>query len=131
MSFWKSVLGICETPPLTRGWYVESGEAVLDLDAAPALRRPGGAARLEGTPLPDRLLVVHGTDGRFHAYVNRCTHMGRRIDPAEAGGELRCCSVSHSRFGYDGQPAAGPAKKSLTVLPVRSDGDRLRLTLPG
>jgi nitrite reductase/ring-hydroxylating ferredoxin subunit len=95
------------------------------------LRRPGGAARLEGTPLPDRLLVVHGTDGRFHAYVNRCTHMGRRIDPAEAGGELRCCSVSHSRFGYDGQPAAGPAKKSLTVLPVRSDGDRLRLTLPG
>jgi nitrite reductase/ring-hydroxylating ferredoxin subunit len=130
MSFWKSVFGICETPVQEAGWLVTDGAVFVDLEKIPALREPGAAVRLEDPSLPDRLLILHGRDGEYHAYVNRCTHMGRRLDPGGPGAALRCCSVSHSEFARDGQPAKGPARKPVTVLPVRREGNRLRVALP-
>lgn len=131
MGFWKSVFGICETPALEAGWSVVENAVLIDLERLPALLAPGAAVRLEGSPLPDRLFVLHGRDGVFHAYVNRCTHMGRRLDSGGTAAPLRCCSVSHSEFTYDGHPAKGPARKPLTVLPVRREENRLRVELPG
>jgi nitrite reductase/ring-hydroxylating ferredoxin subunit len=130
MSFWKSVLGICGTPVQETGWSVADGNLLVDLEKIPALREPGAAVRIEGQSLPDRLLILHGRDGEYHAYVNRCTHMGRRLDPGGPGAALRCCSVSHSEFAYDGQPAKGPARKPVTVLSVQPEENRLRVTLP-
>lgn len=129
MSFWKSLLGICDTEKATAGWTASEGAVHIDLDAVPSLREPGAAVRLEGASLSRRLLIVHGRDGEYRAYENRCTHMGRRIDPDADGSGLRCCSVSHSRFDPDGRPTAGPAGKPLTSFVVRRDGNRLRVNL--
>jgi nitrite reductase/ring-hydroxylating ferredoxin subunit len=106
----------------------------VDLARAPELAEPGGAMRLEGAPLSgdplgERLLVVHGLDGQYHAYRNRCTHAGRRLDPNASTPTVRCCSVGQSLFGYDGRLITGPASGNLTVYPVELEDERLRIEL--
>ena len=64
-------------------------------------------------------------DGEYHAYVNRCPHVGTPLDlwPNEF-------------FAEDGRTAsgyctAGPCSgDSLTRLPLRRDGDALIVTCP-
>jgi nitrite reductase/ring-hydroxylating ferredoxin subunit len=116
----KQLFGICETnPPGDPGcWAVQGDEVHLDLARAPELSRPGGALRLEGRGLPERILLVHGTDGVFHAFRNRCTHMGRRIDPVAGSATIRCCSLSKSTFDYSGKGVSGPAKGPVQTYPV-------------
>ncbi len=121
------IFGICSTrPPQDKDACAVDGEVVrLNLERLPELARPGGAARFEDG-LPHRLLVVHGHDGEFHAYLNRCTHAGhRRIDPLPDRPGLRCCSVGMSTYDYDGHRVAGPAAAALTVFPVERDGSSL------
>jgi nitrite reductase/ring-hydroxylating ferredoxin subunit len=127
MGFWSRILGICRTrPPADAGcWSYAPGELTLDLDRAPELESPGGAIRLEGNGLPGRLLVVHGGDGRFHVFRNKCTHGGRRLDPLPGQEAIQCCSVGKSTFDYAGQKISGPAKGELTALPVDRQGPRL------
>jgi len=131
MGFWKRIFGICETrPPADEGaWSFADGKVEIRLDAVPELSSQGGAVRLEGKGLPERLLVVHGNDGRFHAFRNRCTHMGRRLDPAPGSSKLRCCSVSKSEFGYGGEKLAGPAKEDLIVHPTSVHEEALTVHL--
>ena len=52
-----------------------------------------------------RTLVVHGDDGTFHAFANRCRHMGRRLDPVPGTETVQCCSVI---FGISGGADALP-----------------------
>jgi nitrite reductase/ring-hydroxylating ferredoxin subunit len=120
LGFLKQIFGICETtPPADPGcWQFADGTVELDLSRTPELAAAGAAVRLEGKSLPERLLLVHGEDGSFYAYVNRCTHGGRRIDPSTGHRQIRCCSVSKSIFDYAGQPVSGAAEKPLTTLPV-------------
>ncbi|MCB2184904.1 MAG: Rieske 2Fe-2S domain-containing protein [Deltaproteobacteria bacterium] len=127
MSIWRKILGICDTkPPADPGcWSWEGGRVIIDLDRAGELDQPGGGLRLEGGGLPQRVLVVRDEDGRFHAFHNRCTHAGRRLDPLPGGGQVRCCSVGQSVFDDTGQPLSGSAKKTLQVFPVEQDGRRL------
>lgn len=131
MKILKRILGICETrPPEDNGcWRMEKDQILLDLNRAGELKNAGGALRLEGGTLPERVLVVHGADGRFHALKNRCTHMGRRIDPMPKGDALECCSVSKSTFTLNGDLTAGPAKGALTEFPVKREGDTLQISL--
>ncbi len=131
MKFLKRILGICETPlPADDGCWEYAGEAILlHLDRAPELDRPGSALRLEGKGLPLRSLVVYGTDGTFHAFANRCTHIGRRIDPKPGEARIECCSVSKSTFDYDGNPVGGAAKSPLYVFAVFAEGNELRIAL--
>lgn len=131
MKVLKRIFGICETPlPAERHCWRHAGGAVrLDLDRTPELDRPGGAVRLEGGDLPLRILVVHGKEGGYHAFSNRCTHMGRRIDPLPGTDKIECCSVSKSTFTYTGKPVAGAAKKALRVLPVALSGRELTIRL--
>jgi nitrite reductase/ring-hydroxylating ferredoxin subunit len=131
MKFFKRILGICETPlPADAGaWSVDSGFVRVHLSRMPELSTPGGGVRLEGNGLDTRLLVFHGDDGQYHAVVNRCTHMGRRLDTIAGSRVIQCCSVSKSTYTYDGQPVSGAAKTPLTPCPVSLEGKILSITL--
>ncbi len=131
MGLWKRIFGICETKPPASpdGWKFADGIISIDVLRTPELSKAGGAVRLEGNSLPQRVLVLHGTDGSYHAFVNRCTHMGRRLDPLAGEVAVRCCSVSKSIFAYDGEPLSGAAKSALKILPVDAEENRLSIRL--
>lgn len=132
MGIFKRIFGICATQvPANSGcWSYGGGKLEVILDKAPELSRKGGAIRLEGPSLPKRVLVVHGLDGAFHAFPNRCTHIGhRRIDPVPGEDKIRCCSVGKSTFEYSGKLLSGSAKESLEPLAVESDGSKLVISV--
>jgi nitrite reductase/ring-hydroxylating ferredoxin subunit len=132
MGLLKRLFGICETQPPADGgcWTYADGKLEVSLDKAPELSQKGGAIRLEGPSLPKRVLVVHGQDGAFHAFPNRCTHVGhRRIDPVPGEDKIRCCSVGKSTFDYSGKLLSGSAKESLEPLALESDGSKLVISV--
>jgi cytochrome b6-f complex iron-sulfur subunit len=113
-SFFKALLGICETKPLSPElWSVEGGKVVVKLSQNPDAIPKGGAAYLQGKGLQEPLLIVHTDDDKYLSFTNRCTHAKRKIDPVAGEAKLRCCSVNHSKFNYDGKPLSGPAKETL------------------
>ncbi len=118
MGLLKRIFGICETkPPADPGcWDHGNGKITIDLRRAPELKTPHGAVRLEGRGLQDRLMIYHDPDGGFKAVKNKCTHMGRRIDPLPGTENLRCCSVSKTTFGPNGEVLSGPGKGPLSLL---------------
>ena len=129
--FFKALAGICETRPLDQAlWRVEGDQAVVLLAGASQYLPQGGAVRLEGPEVGKPVLLMRSADGDYRAYVNKCTHAGRRVDPAQDGRGLRCCSLSHSTFDLEGAKQSGPAKGNLTVLPVSHESGELRITLP-
>ena len=131
MKLFKRILGICETrPPHNSGaWNVSGGKVNVSLEKIPELLKPGGAVRLEGKGLSGKILLVHGADGQFHAFDNKCTHMGRRMDPVTGTDTIQCCSVSLSTFNYSGEVISGPAKAPLDVLNVQAEAEHLIITL--
>jgi len=103
---------------------------MIDLNRAMELRKPGGALRLEGGELPIRVLVIRGDDGKFHAFHNRCTHIGhRRLDPVPGNGTIQCCSVGKSTYTYDGKKVYGLPTGSIKTFKVEAEGDRLTVSL--
>jgi len=130
VGFFKAILGICQTPPLDAGlWTAEGNQVTIRLDKTAALIPVGGATRLEGKGLVSSVLVVHAGGDEYLAFENRCTHGGRKLDPVAGKEELRCCSVNHSRFDYQGNKLSGPAEGSLKKYPVERRGEELVVTL--
>ena len=131
MGVFSRILGICKTKrPLDSGsWKMEGNEVHLDLSRAPELAAADGALRLEGGGLPFRVLVIRGKVGGFYAYRNKCTHMGRRLDPVPGANQLECCSVSRSTFNLDGRAVHGPAKDHVSVLALEEKGKTLIIYL--
>lgn len=125
-TFFQRVLGrpATELPENNDFWSVDDGKITIDLSQAPALAKPAGAVRLEGDLLA-KVLVVHGEDGQYRAYENKCTHMGRRIDPVPGTETVQCCSVNCATFDHDGNKIAGPAKKTLKTYPVKAEDGKL------
>lgn len=124
MGLLKMIFGICETKePADQGcWKVEGGRVIVDLSRAPELANKGGALRIEGRGLKNRLLVFRDGKGKIHAFRNKCTHMGRRIDPLPGNDHFRCCSVSRSTFDAAGKVVSGPAKDSLKFYNTTEKG---------
>ncbi len=122
MSILKRIFGICETGKAedAGAWKFSNGKVEIEWARVPELRKPCGAVRLEGRGLPERILVVYGIDGQFHAFKNRCPHMGRRLDPVAGGAAVRCCSLSRSTFDYTGNVMSGPAKEPLRRFRVET-----------
>jgi nitrite reductase/ring-hydroxylating ferredoxin subunit len=94
---------------------------------------PGGSAKF---PLHWRGAKVEGFvvnfDGRFHAYVNRCSHAGTPLDwwPNEFfsdDGRLLICATHGAVFEPDsGRCAGGPCSGSaLWPLAVRVEDDQV------
>ena len=118
MKLFKRLLGICETiPPADTGcWHFSDGKIEIQLNRAPELENKGGAMRLEGKNSPQRILVIHGRDGQFRAYKNRCSHAGRRIDTYDETKLLKCCSVFQSVFDYEGNVVSEQPKNRWSSI---------------
>ena len=56
--------------------------------------------------------------------------MGRKLDPVPGQDVLRCCSVGHSAFDYQGKVLGGSAKGPLTVYPTTMENGQLVVALP-
>lgn len=110
-------------------WTYSSGKVMIDLTRAPELSKPGGALRLEGKQLPDRILLVNGEDGNYHAFRNRCQHMRRRLDPVPGTQTIQCCSVNKTTYAYDGKVLYGPAKNPVKAFEVQARNRELVITL--
>ena len=134
IDFFKSLLGICETKPLSPNlWSVEEDQVRVKLGEAPELSETGNSVYLKGQGLHKPVLVVRTEENQYLAFTNRCTHLGhRKLDPVSGQQVLRCCSLSHSTFDFDGNRLSGPAKEPLTRHEVEmSDGDLLiKLQVP-
>ncbi len=110
-------------------WTYTNGKLVIDLDRAFELAKPGGAIRLEGKNLPERVLVVHGDDDKFYAFRNRCRHMGRRLDPVPGTSTVQCCSVGKTTYAYDGKVLYGSAKEPVNTFELHIDDGKMIITL--
>jgi nitrite reductase/ring-hydroxylating ferredoxin subunit len=131
MGLFKRILGLCATNPPRDAhcWSYSQGRLEVDPERCPELTKPDGAIRLEGKGLPERVLLLHGNDDRFYAFKNRCTHMGRRLDPLAGKPAVRCCSVSKSTFDYEGEKVSGPAKGPLTPYKVFAEEGKLVISV--
>lgn len=131
-SIFQRILGkpVTNTPGDGDCWDFKDGKLTIVLGAAPELKSAGGALRIEGGNLPVRVLVVHGEDGGYHAYHNRCTHLGhRRLDPVPGTNTVQCCSINKSTFDEKGNTIFGPAPHSIQNYPVEMVGDSLVISL--
>jgi len=124
MGIFQAIFGICETKPLdTRVWCVKEDEVLIKLDEADALKSDG-AVYLKGQGLATPVLVVHlGND--YCAFTNRCRHgLGRKLDLVPGKNKLRCCSLGHSEYDFNGNVIKGPATESITKYAVcQREGD--------
>jgi cytochrome b6-f complex iron-sulfur subunit len=126
--FLKAVRGVCGTKPLSPDlWTLEDSTARVRTSLKPDVVSWGGGVYLEGRGLQRPILVVRTDDDRYLAFTNRCTHIGhRKIDPVPGQRTLRCCSIFHSTFDYEGKRLSGPARDPLTRHEVTMDkGDLL------
>jgi nitrite reductase/ring-hydroxylating ferredoxin subunit len=132
MGILSRIFGICKTkPPADPSCWQLSGDTVeIDLTRAPELTSKGTAVRLEGNGLPNRVLLVHGNDGHIHAFHNKCTHAGRRIDPLPGEDKVECCSVGKTTWDYQGALISGSGKKDLARFDVQREGDKVTVRLP-
>ena len=129
MGILKKIFGICETkkPNDPDCWIFSGGRIEIDLNRAGDLSEQGGAIRLEGKGLTGRILVMQDDTGKFHAYSNKCPHMGRRIDPVPGSSDVHCCSVMGSVFNAKGEVISGPAKKNLKQYEIVIGGTILSI----
>jgi nitrite reductase/ring-hydroxylating ferredoxin subunit len=127
----QRLAGTCITPKPVNDdcWRVRGNQVEVSLKDAAELSRPSGALRLEGKGLEQRILIVHGEDGEFHAYPNHCPHAGRRLDPMPGEAMLQCCSLGKSTFDYSGKVLYGEDTTAIHPLPLRREKDRLVVVL--
>ncbi len=123
MGLFERIFGICKTKtPRDAGCWKYSGRKLeIEWARVPELREPCGAIRLGGRRLPERILVIYGIDGQFHAFRNRCSHCGRQLDPVDAKSSVRCCGLSRSIFDYTGNVISGAAKEPLVTFRVETN----------
>jgi nitrite reductase/ring-hydroxylating ferredoxin subunit len=130
LDFLKSVAGISETKPLDQGlWRLNGNMVTVKIDQVPELQTTGGAFYLTGNGLKEPILVVSDNEGSFHCFSNRCTHFGRKLDPVPGKPVLRCCSLNHSTFDYQGNNIKGPAKKPIRVYRTELKNSELFITI--
>ena len=68
-------------------------------------------------------------DAHYLALAGLCTHRGKPLVYHHASHELRCVNFGHSRFGLDGMPIQGPAKRPLKVYRTLYLGGTLEVFL--
>jgi cytochrome b6-f complex iron-sulfur subunit len=114
LGFFKALFGICVTKPLADNmWSLGDSAAKVKVGDVAELSAIGGAVYLQGKSLAKPILVVKSQNGDYLAFTNSCMHAGRRLDPVAGEDKLRCCSIGHSQFDYDGNVVSGTAKDPL------------------
>ena len=128
MSLFKALLGICETKPLdSKAWSVDDGKVIVNLDDAAGLKN-NSAVYLEGHGLERPILIVN-VAGNYHAFSNRCRHLGWKLDLVAGKNRLRCCSLMHSEYDLDGKVIKGPATEPVNKYEVSQTEGKLIISL--
>ncbi len=123
-------LSVTSEPKDSTCWNYSYGKLTVDLDKVPELKQAGGAIRLEGRDLPERILVFFGEDQQYYVFRNRCSHIGhRRLDPVPGTNTIQCCSVSKSTYDFGGNKIYGPAPHQLIRYSTIIDGNKLTTTI--
>jgi nitrite reductase/ring-hydroxylating ferredoxin subunit len=127
----QRLFGKCATecPANPSCWSYIDGVVVVDPEAAPELADRGGAIRIEGKALPDRLLLVHGEDGNYYAFRNKCSHSGRRMDPVPGTNTIQCCSIGKSTFDTKGTKLYGPPTGNIEIYVVELVDGRIKIKI--
>lgn len=130
-NIFQRIFGICVTkPPANEDcWTFDNGKIIVNLSRAPELSEKNGAIRLEKKDLPERVLVIHGEDGDYHAFKNSCTHGKRRLDPIPETQQVQCCSVGKAVFDYNGKLVSGSAKEDIIIYEITNDDGKLVITI--
>jgi Rieske Fe-S protein len=55
--------------------------------------------------------------------------MGRRLDPGDSSGVVKCCSLSGSVFDLSGKPVGGAAKHPLKTFSIQKKGNCLEIDI--
>jgi cytochrome b6-f complex iron-sulfur subunit len=110
-------------------WELEGNKIQVKLDKMPEPLEKGAATYIEDKSLQYPVLILRTEDNTYLAFANRCTHSHRKLDPVAGQQILRCCSVMHSTFNYQGEKLSGPAKGNLTSYSAEMSGDDLVITL--
>ncbi len=130
IGFFKALLGICETKPLDSAmWSLDGETARLHVVEKADVLPKGGGVYLQGRGLKRPVLVIRTHDDSYLAFTNRCPHGNRKVDHVADQRVLRCCSVNHSTFDYDGKRLTGPAKEALKRHRVSVEGGDLIVTM--
>lgn len=131
MEFIKRILGICKTKPPqdNLAWKYQDNQVELDLRRTPELLDTGGAVRLEGNGLPVKVLVLRADMENFVAFQNRCTHMGRRLDPMPGKDQVQCCSVGKTTYDYSGNVLSGSGTTPIQTYKTETQGEKLFIKL--
>ncbi len=130
MGIFKALLGKCETKELDPGlWSLENGTLRVKLGQVSELSVKGGAVYMRGKGLDVPVLIIRTEDDRYMAFASKCTHGGRKIDHVPAESKLRCCSLGHSTYDYDGNVIKGMAKGPIAKYATEISGGDLIIRL--
>jgi len=110
-------------------WEYSPGRVVIQWGRAPELHTPCGAIRLEGRGLSERMLVIYGIDGQFHAFRNKCPIWGTRLDPVPGTAAVCCNGWARSTFDYTGNIMSGPGKATLKTYKVEVNKCKVIITV--
>jgi len=108
---------------------IKPDRVVVDVRQVSVLQKVGSAAKFVHPGLKERIIIVHPSDVRYLALSGLCTHRGKALVYHHQSQELRCINFGHSRFGMDGVPISGPAKRPLKVYRTLYLGGKLEVFL--
>ncbi|MCP4569638.1 MAG: Rieske 2Fe-2S domain-containing protein [FCB group bacterium] len=130
-NIFQRLFGVCITQPPQDPtcWSFKDGLLIVDLDRTSELTDPGGAIRLERDDLPDKVLIIHGDDGNYHAFQNVCQHGKRHLDPVPGDNTVQCCSIGKATYDYEGKILYGSAKDKLKIFPLDLDEGKLFINI--
>jgi Rieske Fe-S protein len=112
-----------------KAFEIKPDRVVVNVSQVSVLQKVGGSAKIVHPKLSERIIIVHPSDARYLALSGLCTHRGRPVMYHHQSRELRCINFGHSRFGMDGVPKTGPAKRPLKVYRTLYLGGKLEVFL--
>ncbi len=79
-----------------------------------------------------RRILLANVAGRLYAVDDACTHEEASLSTGVLKGELVKCPLHNSRFNVrTGEALEEPAEEPLRTYPVREEGGRILVGLPG
>jgi 3-phenylpropionate/trans-cinnamate dioxygenase ferredoxin subunit len=91
--------------------------------------RQGTMKRIE---VRGRRILLANVAGRLYAVDDTCTHEEASLSTGVLKGELVKCPLHNSRFNVrTGEALEEPAEENLRTYPVRLEGGRILVGLPG
>ena len=88
--------------------------------------------RMRRVDLAGRRILLANVNGRYCAVDDTCTHEEASLSRGVLKGELVKCPLHNSRFNVcTGKAMEEPAEEDLRTYPVREEGGRVLIGVPG